>query len=332
MKHTIVFILLLAVILAFGYYSVDSADLFSKNSQLEQTQITHSSEYNNAVYLSGEETGFRPMDIIEEPDSATMAPWDDKTIRNICTSIIFVLSRYDENSECPLSFADSFSDSLKFSNNGYVYTEKFEYKNVNGQTRYIDCIFTLNDSRLVYLRFYSPENYEFSSDEAESALESFDKDSTSFYSLKGADIEEIIVINEPDPYYDYESDYEKNAGSYNNFEFDYNVGLDDSFDYTYEHLKYVYDSTELKSDSKTLNYWIKPCMITRYLVNGGSYYLSCVSHIVQGIMISDKFSEPEYTIYQGRIYQKVLFGRNQLITIYNIAEDRIEGFFAPSYL
>ena len=37
MKHTIAFILFLAVILALGYYSVDLADLFSQNSQLEQT-------------------------------------------------------------------------------------------------------------------------------------------------------------------------------------------------------------------------------------------------------------------------------------------------------
>lgn len=331
MKHTIAFILLLAIILALGYYSVDSADLFSQNSQLEQTHIPRSQDHNNAVYIAGEETGFKPMDIIEEPDFATLIPSDDKTIRNICTAIILVLSCYYENTECPDSFAEAFSDSLNYSNNGYVYTEKFEYENFNGQTRYIDCIFKNDNYRLVYLRFYSPETYELSSDETEAALEAFDKDSTSFYSSTGEEIEKLIAINEPDPYYDNESDYDKTIGSYNDFEFEYNIGKDDSFEYNYEHLKYIYDSTEIYSDSETVNFWIKSCLLSRYIVNEGSYYLSCVAHIVEGIMISDNYSEPEYTIYQGRIYQTVQFGGNQLVTIYNIAENRIEGFFAPSY-
>lgn len=331
MKHTIAFILLLAIILALGYYSVDSADLFSQNSQLEQTHIPRSQDHNNAVYIAGEETGFKPMDIIEEPDFATLIPSDDKTIRNICTAIILVLSCYDENTECPNSFAEAFSDSLNYSNNGYVYTEKFEYENFNGQTRYIDCIFTSDNYRLVYLRFYTPETYEPSPDETEAALEMFDKDSTSFYSSTSEEIEKLIVINETDPYYDYESDYDKTVGSYNNFEFDYNIGTDYSFDYIYEHLKYTYDSTEIYSDSKTVNFWIKSCMLSRYIVYESSYHLSCVAHIVEGILISDNYSEPGYTIYQGRIYQTVQFGGNQLVTIYNIAENRIEGFFAPSY-
>ena len=199
MKHTIAFILLLAVILALGYYSVDSADLFSQNAQLEQTHIPRSQDHNNAVYIAGEETGFKPMDIIEKPDAATLIPLDDKTIRNICTAIILVLSCYNENTECPDSFAEAFSDSLNYSNNGYVYTEKFEYENFNGQTRYIDCIFKNDNYRLVYLRFYSPETYELSSDETEAALEAFDKDSTSFYSSTGEEIEKLIAINEPDP-------------------------------------------------------------------------------------------------------------------------------------
>lgn len=331
MKHTIAFILLLAVILAFGYYSVDSADLFSQNSQLEQTHIPRSQAHNSAVYVEGEETGFRPMDILEDLDSATCIPSNDKIIRNICTAIILVLSSYDENTECPDSFAEAFSNSLNYSNNGYVYTEKFEYENGKGQQRYLDCIFINDNYRLVYLRFYSPDNYEPSSDEAEAALEYFDKDSTSFYSSKSDEIEKLLNIIEPDPYYDYESDYDKFDYSYNGFEFDLNIGKSNDFDDIYKHLNYVYNSTYIDSDSKTMNFWIKSCMLSRYIVNEGSYYLSCVSHIVEGIMISDSFSEPEYTIHQGRIYQTVQFGGNQLITIYNIAEDRIEGFFAPSY-
>ncbi len=332
MKQMIAFLMILAIILAVGYYSVDSADLFSKSHQLEQAKIPRNHEENNAVYISGEETGFNPMSVIKEPATfATVIPSDYNIVRNICTATILVLSHYDENTECPDSFADALSASLLFSNNGYVYVEKFEYENVNGQKRYIDCIFTTDSYRLTYLRFYSPENYEISSDETEAALEAFAKDSESFYSSKSDDIEKILTINEADPYYDYESDYDKTAGSYNNFEFDYNIGRDDSFDYIYKHLKYVYDSTEIKADSKTLNFWIKSCMLSRYVIIEGSYYLSCVTHIVEGIMMSDRYSEPEYTIYQGRIYQTVQFEGSQLITIYNIAEERIEGFFAPSY-
>lgn len=330
MKHTIAFILLLAVILALGYYSVDSATLFSKDSRLEQTKIPRSQDHNNAVYISGEETGFNPMDIVEKSTYESL-PADNQTLRNLCTALILVFSCYDENSECSNSFADAFSDSLKFSSNGYIYTEKFEYENVNGQARYIDLICSIQNLRIVYLRFYSEENYKFSSDEAENALEKFDKDSTSFYSSTGIEIEELININEPDPYYDYESDYDKSSASYNNFEFDYNIGRDVSFDYTYSHLKYVYNSTLIRSDSKTINFWIKPCLLSRYTVNEGEYGFACISHIVSGILASDSYSKPEYTIYQGRIYQTVQFGANQLIIIYNIAEDRIEGFFAPSY-
>lgn len=321
MKQMLAFLVILAIILAVGYYSVGSADLISKSHQLEQTKIPRNREESNAAYIAGEETGFDPMSILEAPSSVTITPSDYHAIRNICTAILLVLSHYDENAECPDSFADELSDSLLFCSNGYVYTEKFEYENVNGQKRYIDCIFTADNYRLTYLRFYSPENYEISSDETETALEAFDKDSTFFYSSTGNDAEKFLIINGGgDGIF---------ADSPNDSEFDYNIGRDDSFDQIYNHLKYLYDSTEIVSDSKMMNFWLKSCMLSRCTVNDASYNLSCIAHIVSGIMMNDRYFEPKYTIYQGRIYQTVQFRGSRLITIYNIAEDQIEGFFAP---
>lgn len=321
MKRTIAFVLVLALVLFTGYYSVNIYELFSDSSRLE-TRLRRNVQDYGAAYISGEETGFNPMELIENADGSESYSYDDSqsyNVKNICAALLTVISHYDIRAQITPDIGKKLASEFKIEN-GYIYTEKFAYTNVRNETRYLDCILTRGDLRIVYLRFYSDEEIQVSAEETDEALKEFDSMSRAFY---------YSVEKEIDTAYKY---VESRGGC-----------LDKQLDISncYSIYDVCYDSylstyfivkESISNDNQLSLFWIIPAFLMTTVFNCNYDLISAMSvaHICEKMIYSSDISEMEYTAYQGRIYQNVFFDNRRLITIYNIRDRCIEGFYAPS--
>lgn len=323
MKHTAAFILILALILSIGYYSVNATDFFSGSSHLENARLPRNVQDYEAVYISGEETGFHPMDFIENSSNYNYTYYEiTKSYHyDISAALITVISHYDIRCQLTPDEGKKLISELSFKN-GYIYAEKFQYTNVRNETRFLDCILTASDLRIVYLRFHSGEDNVQLSDEAiESALGEFDNQSKQFYySISGFDSKIYNTLLNDGRYIDLQLDI-------SNTNYTYDICYD-SLLATYEMIQpYIPDDNSINM------FWIPPAYFyyTTFNVNEIYFVAVAVRHICDKIMYAPNISEPEYTYYQGSIYQSIFFDRSELITIYNARDKYIEGFYAPAY-
>lgn len=329
MKHRIYFFLLLALVIAVGYYSIDTAKLISDSSQPGSARLSRNTQDYGAVYISGEDAGFHPMDIIN--DENNLPYYDFYRYDFICkgctAALISVMSHYDTAAQMLPSTGKDLCDSLTVTNN-FIYTEKFQYKNVRDEIRYLDCILNASDFRMIYIRFYSDKENDLTQEETNAALEEFDSSTMSFYySLRNLDPDEqtfMEMLNYND-YYDISDKMFLYTTCYDIFFQTYNSVL---YSLSY------YKSANYPDISAIYKFWLPAYFFSRtgFMYNNEIYFSAlAANHILGKIIYSRRLSEPEYTTYQGRIYQSIFFDRNELITIYNPAERIIEGFFTPNY-
>lgn len=325
MKHTAAFILILALILSIGYYSVNATDFFSGSSHLENARLPRNVQDYETVYISGEEAGFHPMDFIESSYNNNYNNYYDYLTnshhQDISAALITVISHYDIRCQLTPNEGKKLISELSFKN-GYIYVEKFKYTNVRNETRFLDCILTVSDFRIVYLRFYSDEDNVQLSDEAmKSALEEFDSQSKQFYySISKFDSEIYNTLFNDGRFIDLQLDISN---------------LNYTYDICYDSLLATYEMIQpyIPDDNSINMFWIPPAYFyyTIFNVNENYFVAVAVRHICDKIMYAPNISEPEYTYYQGSIYQSIFFDRSELITIYNARDKYIEGFYAPAY-
>lgn len=330
MKHRIYFFLLLALVIAVGYCSIDAAKLISDSSQPGSARLDRNTQDYGAVYISGEDAGFHPMDIVNNADNNSYYEFHyftqyDFITKGCAAALIAVMSHYDTSAQMLPGTGDDLSNTLTVKN-GFVYAEKFQYKNVRDETRYLDCILTASDFRIVYIRFYSDKEYDLTQEETDTALEEFDSSTMSFYYSLTHKITHENDFLETD--YDlYEEDFGYTY-DISDRQYLYNTCYDAFLD-SYNQLLYIYTL-----NSSPEKFWIPTFYFSNTSFNCvNHYWFSAIGtrHILEKIIYSRRLSEPEYTTYQGMIYQSICFDRNELITIYNPAERTIEGFFTPNY-
>lgn len=326
MKHTVAFVLVLALVLFTGYYSVNIYEFFSGSSRPETRLRRNVQDYGSA-YISGEETGFNPMELIENAGSSAsnyseqnyFDTSSSNFIKDICAALLSVISHYDIRAQITPDMGKKLASGLKIEN-GYIYTEKFAYTNVRNETRYLDCILTSGDLRIVYLRFYSDEEIQVSAEETDEALKEFDSMSRQFY---------YSVENEVNTAYN----YVESRGICLDKQFDISDRYH-AYDACYESYLSTYSIIKecISNDNQLCLFWIIPAFLMPTVFNNNENLFSAVSvaHICERMIYSSDISDMEYTAYQGRIYQNVFFDNRRLITIYNIRDRCIEGFYAPT--
>lgn len=322
MKHGLTFVIIMALILSLGYYSVDLVGIFSESSRLEHTNLPRSAKDSGAVYISGEESSFHPMELVGNSNFTMSGYYSDSEL-NMSSALVAVMSSCNKQSEMTANDGKRLSEYLKVTDSGYIYAEKFSYVNSSGEERFLDCILT-GDIRVVYLNFYSQEELNPTPEETESALKTFDSQSVQFYYYVENYVAELEKDFEAAGVIDHIA-YKIND-SENNFDFFYNVYMD-IYCFTYNRF--------IDPQPPVALFWMSPwyfCNLSFYNDNVG-FYLNAygISHIVEKMIYTSQISEPQYTTYQGRIYQSIFFDRNELITIYNIHDRCIEGFYAPVY-
>ena len=171
MKHTLTFLVLLALILSIGYYSAGFSELTLKNNENKSIKLTRDDSESNAVFFSGSENGFDPMSLVVpcSPDQET-AP-DIRT--DIAAAVIAVLSRYTPKNEYIKGTEIPIEMAMKRSSNNYIYTEGYSYINPYGDERVLDCILDADDFDIVYIRYRSAQESEPDPIQAKNALEKF---------------------------------------------------------------------------------------------------------------------------------------------------------------
>lgn len=333
MKHRIYFFLLLALVIAVGYYSIDTAKFISDSSQPGSARLKRNTQDYGAVYISGEDAGFHPMDIVNNADITSYYDFNnhsgyDFIPKDCAAALIAVMSHYDIAAQMLPGTGKELSNTLTVKN-GFVYTEKFQYTNVRDETRYLDCILTVSEFRIVYIRFYSDKEYDLTQEETNEALEEFDSSTMSLYYF----LRQMSKENHP------LMDMHINNGDYfdiSDRRFIYDACYDIFFN-TYNYILYLLSNYEFSNypDKFTVyKFWLPTIFFVGndFNYNNETYfYAVAANHILEKIIYSRRLSEPEYTTYQGMIYQSICFDRNELITIYNPAERTIEGFFTPNY-
>ena len=321
MKHTTAFILILALIISIGYYSVNVSDLFSGASHPEISRLPRNVQDYETVYISGEETGFNPMALIENSRTDNYYTYNtQKDSINITAALLFTISHYNTHCQFRPGESQKLISGLD-AKNGYIYTEKFRYTNILDETRYLDCILT-SDFRIVYLRFYSDENdIKLSEEETTNALKEFDSYSNSFYYSAG--ISESYINNtliDNGTYVDRTCDISCAETVFDN--------CCEFFLLSYKTIMGYVDTSD-----PVVSFWVPNAFLSAIELNKNEEYIyvTSVRHIFDQIMYTSGISEPEYTTYQGSIYQSIFFDQCELITIYNVRDKYIEGFYAPSY-
>lgn len=334
MKHKIAFVMLLSVILLLGYYSVDIAEFFTNTSNLEQTKIPRDTSASGAIYISsGEDINFDPMSILEISDQhenyAVIDDWriDYYPAGVVCENMLIYMSKYCNETEFQKPVSQPISDELKLSLNEYFYLDKYEYYNTKGELRYLDCIISLYEYRIIYLRYYSPHEATPESAVIETALNDFSRYSTAFY-----DPEKIWWWIPGDI-------YDKINSAISDYYLDM-VAIDWSYpnesvnEYLESRFYIVSDivSSELRTDSPLVEFWMKTkpfSMINFIDYDGIVKYVTGTVYVLDGISYYDyDVVVPSYYVYNGSIYQSVYLGTNKLITIYNIENGYVEGFYA----
>lgn len=314
------FVILLAAILLLGYYSVDIAELLTDTSDYEQTKIARDSGASGAIYISsGKDINFDPMSILERPDIYGGA-YDDLDVQYfddlvICEEMLLQMSRYCKAAEFDEPGAGSIYKDLKISGNGYAYLDRCEYRNTDGEQRCLDCIISLEDYKVVYIRFYSPDETTPETDKINSALNGFKSSSDEFFSPERAwaeMLEKIYAV-----YWSYRGDTEyESISNKGNLDTEFAIAFDIA-------------SATVDTDSPVLSFWLDTMSVSLVEFYDDEEVSSVLgtSYII-GKLVSDyTVTSPSYSLYNGSIYQSVYLGESRLVTIYNIEGGYVEGFY-----
>ena len=337
MKHNIAFVLLTAAVLALGFYGIDIYEHFCGNSISEISYIERYKENNNAVYLSITNEEIEPFSLIE-PYRFSEKAADSYEARELLSCMIKSLARQSSKTYIFQPAGQELENAWRFSKNGYIYTEKWEYLNSAREVRYLDCIVCSRDLSISYIRFYSGDEKSISANEMNDGLAQLNKMSIMFYPK----IQEYI-------------------SSFNNTKYEFMEYYDNCYGLSYDEQEaadyflntYIYSSEwkkgnmlldfvhkyEISRDITELYSPYEADVLSRYWISQLAFldiYTSAGNPITAGNKISQLYSDhsgewqrPSYTAEKCVIFQTMRMGSEKLVVMYNVKEKMIEGFYFP---
>lgn len=341
MKNNLFFAVLTAVILVIGFYSMDIAGYLTGNSPEESFRsIPH--DENNILYLSAESDITDPMSIITPSD--TEVP---EISRTLATDIVKAMSRNSNTTYIAwgVDIPDLYN-AWQDGGNNLIYVEKWKYINYGKKnSRLLDCIINTKDFSIVYIRFYSEEIHELSANEINQGLEKLNIMSTEFYPNIIEIMQNIentltsLGQNTAVEYDDYPNEMNKYNFSY------YDIGRERNEFYITAYNNFRQFLIYCGYDNDLCLFWLSPLDIsnvihekfemslderTGMMVHNDAIYSDTVHYIIEEFVNLSFLFRTLYSSKDGRIYQTITLDSGNLVVIYSVKEDIIEGFYFES--
>lgn len=340
MKNNITFIVLAAIIMIVGFFSIDvTQKITNPNTENSFRNIEHGE--NNAVYISDEREIINPMDnILPSNDNIP------KLSLEIATNIVKALSRCDDTTYIAYGVdITDLQEAWQAGNNHFIYVHKWRYINkYKKQERLLDCIINTDDFSITYIRFYSDDNYELNANEMNSGIEKLDSESADFYPNIAIILQELEsslnYLTESEEVSEYNEYYNKPL--FQSPPFYKYIGkekINSDYIQSYNNVKQLIQYSGVYS--KLCTFWIAPLDISNITVadldsvyfdenNSINYKITKnaypVNYLVEEFIESSSWFHPSYSSKDGRIYQTINLNSGELIVIYSVREDLIEGF------
>ncbi len=317
MKQNAVFAVLTAIVLAFGFYSMNIVEIFcDKPYDNSITNISRSE--NNAVYISAIDKTINPMTIIE-PYSYNEIPEKNIEARSIATAMIKAMSRYDNRITIEWGLNQQLFNGWQISKNGYIYLDKWQYMSLNQNERLLDCIVDMNDYSIVYIRFYNDDDRTPDSSVMYSGLDKLSMEAEEFYPSINDVTEKIknLMIVEACSPWDHNSMLLKYIERYNDMK----------------------DAISCVTSSSTASFWLSPIALQSLIIDHKAFMYhqditsdtrAMTTQNVLNRFTNDEsytWKKPSYSASGGRIYQTIPIGGDELTVIYSVKEDLIEGYY-----
>lgn len=354
MKYKIIFSVLLITIIFIGIKGVDITEFFFDDNFTEETVVPRDSVNTRAIYIaSPNEISFHPMEAVE--NAAVVSQSNHSA--SICLALVKYMSEYSEDTTFSSSVSTGMRESFISTDNGFYYLQKFAYYNPANEIRYVDCIITHYDYMIVYIRFYSDEEYQLNSDDINEGLENFRISSEKYYSDLPDHLEKLDELLSSYGLENSAMDISYLDSCYSSFSATFAETYSSKY-FSRNDIEYFWDRSIIPCK---IYFWDKvdnPNDEDDVLYDSGKHYnefgeeiateqyensASTVSYIIDTLLnycngsyseISNLLDSIEYVAYNGRIYQTIKFDpgyyyMNSIIVIYNIKNNSIEGFYAP---
>lgn len=339
MKQNAIFAVLTAIVLAFGFYSMDAVEMFYDEPYGDS--ITNISRMeNNAVYISAIDKKIDPFKIIE-PYSLNETPEINDEARSVATAMIKAMSRYDNRITIEWGVQQQLFNGWEISKNGYIYLDHWQYISLNQTERLLDCIVDMEDYSIIYIRFYNDDERTPDSSAMYGGLDKLSMEAENFYPMINEVAEEIknkMLANNEN-----ESQFEKSDEALR-FENLFQVEACSPWDHNSMLLKYINCYNDMKdavscvTNSSTASFWLSPIPLEFLIIDHKAfmYYQDITSdtkamttqNVINRFVSSEyKWTEPSYSASGGRIYQTIPIGDDELTVIYSVKEDLIEGYY-----
>lgn len=352
MKYNLIFSFLLVLIMLVGIFAVDVSSKFLIDDTLKEFLIEKDSVDTGAIYLSSpNEISFNPMEIVDTfVNSVSLEQFQD---REIVKAMIINMSGYSDKTKYVSPVSRSLFSDLHKSGNGYIYVEKHRYYNALNEERLMDCIVsTENDFKIVYINFYSDNEYSLSNEEMNDGINEFRNMSEQYYFKLANDdylsYNSVIVDNFSylGKEYALEDEQEKIDIEALAESMDGDIAPIGKINEVYNIAFNIFDRIVNNSMSNSVEYfWKRSFVLSSFMYSdyndfseyGYVKYIYGTAYINEIIMqdgASILKTNTEYVAHNGRIYQTIYFDNlnyhsEKIIVIYNISDGIIEGFYAP---
>ncbi len=330
-RYNAIFAVLTALILALGFYGADIIGHFISHDTAESAVIPRDRSQTDAVYLTEDKKPFTPMSIVAKTAESVNSR-ENPEIRDLATAIIVAISEQNEKTAISEPVAQPLRNSLKFSRNGYIYVENWQYLDLAKKPRCLDCIIWTEDLSISYIRFYSDEDIKLTGKEMNDGLDRLDSFSNAFYPKTSDFIWAIDdVRNEL---------HEKPEGNYQDFEsmidyIDIQQGIEPAAAGSMMVEKFGVYTNAVHSfcgapDNLLVRYWIPQLAFNDVFTSKGQMVVGGTKIVNIFYNLSGIWVKPSYSAENGIIYQTVRAGKNDLTILYNVRDDMIEGFYFPA--
>ncbi|MBQ8960414.1 MAG: hypothetical protein IJ071_04255 [Ruminococcus sp.] len=328
MKQNIIFALLLGAVLLLGFFSAGVASLLTEDPSGAVTEVPRTAGAAGVVYLSGSETGFDPMGDLHIFDgNALNTGFVSAKQRSVATAVAQALSSFGDSGQIDDDAAYDLNKAWALSRDGYIYANGWSYTDTAGNARLLDCIIDPIDCSVVYIRFWhEEEEQELSAQDVNRALDRFAEETTAFrydYELFEQRMDQAY-----EKYYA-EAGYENNGDIYEVASYPLISPSDrkSMAESLRVRCSLIRSLAEEITDSPLTLYWTYALGISTVEIDGfgqpGGIY-----DLIYTFIGTDDQPAKSYSVYKGRIYQTITVGRQKLITIFNITENCVEGFYA----
>lgn len=345
MKHNIIFAVLTAAILIFGFFAVDIVQIFNNSSNDENFRSIPKTE-DKAVYLSDEREIINPMASLKKSDKKI--PYAQ---RSIAAAVVSAMSRYSMITYIAWGIDVKLDEAWQDGGDSLIYIDKWKYRNYGRKSeRLLDCIINTDDFSIVYIRFYSEEVHDLPSYDLNNGLEKIRNQSDNFYPninvihLTMSDVLNELKTKSSEWEYDNENiEYHFEHEFYDYIDVEYNsytgiVSNDCIEKYTdmQKFVDYIYPNSELHK------FWLSPLDMYSLKIETSAHEWSedysyeknktvtvnPVNYVIDEFYEIPQWFTPSYSTKDGRIYQTITLNDGCRVTvIYSVKEDIVEGFY-----